>query len=166
MDFGYTDKVKQLQERLNDFMAREIVPRDKEWHQLTEAGTFPPAFCEDIKAKAKADRAKAKRKRANARRRAKAAKQRAKDAREKCKKAVKASAKARTAWKKALAEFEKNSKSKRLKAAEKAANRAADLTRGDDLLQARFKLVGKANISSCNFDRKLLRTGFRSRPHN
>ena len=55
MDFGYSDKVKQLQERVTDFMVREIVPRDKEWHKQTEAGTFPPAFCEDIKAKAKAE---------------------------------------------------------------------------------------------------------------
>jgi len=36
-------------------MAREIVPRDKEWHELTESGVFPPAFCEDIKSKAKAE---------------------------------------------------------------------------------------------------------------
>ncbi|MEL0079976.1 MAG: acyl-CoA dehydrogenase family protein, partial [Rhodospirillales bacterium] len=55
MDFGYSDKVKQLQERVSDFMAREIVPRDKEWHELTESGVFPPAFCEDIKSKAKAE---------------------------------------------------------------------------------------------------------------
>ena len=55
MDFGYSDKVKQLQEQLTDFMVREIVPRDKEWHELTEAGTFPPPFCDDIKAKAKAE---------------------------------------------------------------------------------------------------------------
>ncbi|MGZ0190678.1 MAG: acyl-CoA dehydrogenase family protein, partial [Alphaproteobacteria bacterium] len=53
MDFGYTDKVKQLQAQLSDFMVREIVPRDKEWHQLTAKGVFPPPFCDDIKAKAK-----------------------------------------------------------------------------------------------------------------
>ena len=55
MDFGYSAKVKQLQEHLTEFMVREIVPRDKEWHELTEAGTFPPPFCDDIKAKAKAE---------------------------------------------------------------------------------------------------------------
>ena len=54
MDFGYSDKVKALQEQLTQFMEREIVPRDREWHQLTEAGTFPPPFCKDIKAKARA----------------------------------------------------------------------------------------------------------------
>jgi acyl-CoA dehydrogenase len=53
MDFGYSPKVRELQERITQFMAREIVPRDKEWLELTEAGTFPPAFCRDIKAKAK-----------------------------------------------------------------------------------------------------------------
>ena len=55
MDFGYSDKVKELQERVTDFMVREIAPRDKEWHEQTEAGVFPPPFCEDIKAKAKAE---------------------------------------------------------------------------------------------------------------
>ena len=53
MDFAYSDKVKALQEQLTQFMEREIAPRDKEWHELTEAGTFPPAFCKDIKAKAR-----------------------------------------------------------------------------------------------------------------
>lgn len=55
MDFAYSDKVKALQEQLTQFMEREIAPRDKEWHELTEAGTFPPPFCAEIKAKAKAE---------------------------------------------------------------------------------------------------------------
>ncbi len=49
MDFGYSDKVRQLQEQLTRFMTREIVPRDKEWHELTEQGVFPPPFCAGIK---------------------------------------------------------------------------------------------------------------------
>lgn len=53
MDFAYSDKVKQLQEQLTRFMAREIVPKDREWHDSVEAGVFPPPFCAAIKAKAK-----------------------------------------------------------------------------------------------------------------
>ncbi|MCY4318447.1 MAG: acyl-CoA dehydrogenase family protein [Alphaproteobacteria bacterium] len=53
MDFGYSDKVRQLQEQLTRFMTREIVPRDKEWHELTEQGVFPPPFCAGIKQHAK-----------------------------------------------------------------------------------------------------------------
>lgn len=52
MDFAYTDKVKELQQRLTDFMAREIAPRDKAWHEQTEAGQFPPDFYWDLKQKA------------------------------------------------------------------------------------------------------------------
>ena len=52
MDFAYTDKVKELQQRLTDFMAREIAPRDKAWHEQTEAGQFPPDFYWDLKKKA------------------------------------------------------------------------------------------------------------------
>ena len=53
MDFGYSDRVRQLQEQLTRFMAREIVPRDKEWHELTEQGVFPPPFCAGIKERAR-----------------------------------------------------------------------------------------------------------------
>src|SRR3546814_21148876 len=49
MDFGYTDKVKELQERLSAFMAREIAPRDRSWHEQAEAGRFPPDFYWDLK---------------------------------------------------------------------------------------------------------------------
>lgn len=52
MDFAYTDKVKELQHRLEDFMAKEIVPRDKGWHEQAEAGQFPPDFYWDVKQKA------------------------------------------------------------------------------------------------------------------
>jgi len=53
MDFDYSPKVKDLQEQLTRFMVEHIVPRDKEWHDATEKGVFPPAFCEGIKAAAK-----------------------------------------------------------------------------------------------------------------
>ena len=53
MDFAYSEKVKALQEQLTQFMEREIVPRDREWHELTKKGVFPPPFCKDIKEKAK-----------------------------------------------------------------------------------------------------------------
>ena len=53
MDFEYSPKVKELQARLTRFMEREIVPRDLDWHRQTEAGKFPPDFCEGIKARAK-----------------------------------------------------------------------------------------------------------------
>ena len=52
MDFAYTDKVKELQQRLTDFMAKEIVPRDHSWHQQADAGQFPPDFYWDLKEKA------------------------------------------------------------------------------------------------------------------
>ena len=52
MDFGYSPKVKELQERLTRFMEREIVPRDREWHRQAEAGQFPPDFYWDVKNKA------------------------------------------------------------------------------------------------------------------
>ncbi|MFN4089295.1 MAG: acyl-CoA dehydrogenase family protein [Alphaproteobacteria bacterium] len=52
MDFAYTDKVKELQQRLSTFMAKEIAPRDKAWHEQAEAGAFPPDFYWDLKAKA------------------------------------------------------------------------------------------------------------------
>ncbi len=52
MEFAYSPKVKELQERLTRFMAAEIAPRDRAWHEQAEAGQFPPDFYWDLKKKA------------------------------------------------------------------------------------------------------------------
>ena len=55
MDFAYTPRVKELEAQLTRFMETHVVPRDREWHRQSEAGKFPPDFCESIKAAAKAE---------------------------------------------------------------------------------------------------------------
>ena len=49
MDFEYSDKVKALAARVEDFMDRYILPHNQEWHHETEAGRFPSHIMEPLK---------------------------------------------------------------------------------------------------------------------
>ena len=53
MDFAYSDKVVQLQTKLNQFMEQYIVPRIREYNEEVHAGHYPVPFMEDLKALAK-----------------------------------------------------------------------------------------------------------------
>ena len=55
MDFAYTPKVRELEQRVREFVERHILPRNRAWHEAVEAGHFPPPFMEDLKALAKAE---------------------------------------------------------------------------------------------------------------
>jgi len=55
MDFDYSDRCKELQAKLTDFMEAHIVPRDKQWHEEVKAGRYPVSFMEDLKALAKSE---------------------------------------------------------------------------------------------------------------
>jgi acyl-CoA dehydrogenase len=55
MNFGYSPKVEDLRRRVRAFMDDHIVPRHRQWLDEVHAGHFPPAFMEDLKAKAKAE---------------------------------------------------------------------------------------------------------------
>ncbi|MDO8456328.1 MAG: acyl-CoA dehydrogenase family protein [Burkholderiaceae bacterium] len=53
MDFDYSPKVQALRQRLQDFIARYVLPYNGAWHGSVAAGVFPPPFMEDLKALAK-----------------------------------------------------------------------------------------------------------------
>jgi acyl-CoA dehydrogenase len=53
MDFNNSDKVKNLQCRLRDFMEDYVEPRIGQWRQEVHAGQFPVSFMEDLKALAR-----------------------------------------------------------------------------------------------------------------
>ncbi len=55
MDFEYSDKVKDLQGRVSDFMDAHVYPNEHVYHEQTEEGGrwCEPAIMEDIKAKAR-----------------------------------------------------------------------------------------------------------------
>lgn len=52
MDFEYSQKVRELRQKLLSFVEREIAPCHQEWTKLTEAGTYPTTIIERLKAKA------------------------------------------------------------------------------------------------------------------
>lgn len=56
MDFAYSDKVEALRARLQDFMDAHVQPADAEWKHEVEAGRYPMALIDGLKAKAKAER--------------------------------------------------------------------------------------------------------------
>jgi len=53
MDFEFSPETQQMQETLRRFMSRLVLPADREWHRLVEAGTYPLAVLEPLKAKAR-----------------------------------------------------------------------------------------------------------------
>jgi len=55
MDFSYTDKVKDLQLRVQQFMDEYIVPRCTQWKQEVHQGQYPVSFMDDLKALAKSE---------------------------------------------------------------------------------------------------------------
>ncbi len=54
MDFGYSQKVLDLQAKLRDFMAGLVVPNNERWHREVEAGAYPLDLIDELKAQAKA----------------------------------------------------------------------------------------------------------------
>ncbi|SFH94949.1 acyl-CoA dehydrogenase [Bosea sp. OK403] len=54
MDFAYSDKVEALRAKLQDFMDAHVQPADAAWKHEVEAGRYPIALIDGLKAKAKA----------------------------------------------------------------------------------------------------------------
>src|SRR5271169_1226151 len=54
MDFGYSQKVLDLQAKLRSFMAGLVLPNNERWHREVEAGSYPLELIDDLKAQAKA----------------------------------------------------------------------------------------------------------------
>ncbi len=55
MDFDYSAKTLELRQRLDDFMARYLLPYNPAWHQSVAQRIYPPPFVEDLKALAKSE---------------------------------------------------------------------------------------------------------------
>ncbi|POR51408.1 acyl-CoA dehydrogenase family protein [Bosea psychrotolerans] len=53
MDFAYSAKVEELRTRLQDFMDAHVQPADAAWKHEVEAGRYPMALIDGLKAKAK-----------------------------------------------------------------------------------------------------------------
>ena len=53
MDFSYSDKVRKLQRKLQDFMDDYVEPRMLEWRREVHAGQYPVSFMQDLKALAR-----------------------------------------------------------------------------------------------------------------
>ena len=53
MDFEYSPKVRALQEQLSAFMRDHVLPADPEFRRIAEAGEYPLAIVEDLKARAR-----------------------------------------------------------------------------------------------------------------
>lgn len=54
MDFAYSARVEELRGRLQDFMDAHVQPADAAWRHEAEAGRYPSALIDDLKAKARA----------------------------------------------------------------------------------------------------------------
>jgi len=54
MDFEFPAEVQQMQQTLRRFIEREVLPANDAWHRLAEAGSYPLAVVEPLKAKARA----------------------------------------------------------------------------------------------------------------
>ena len=55
MNFSYTPKVLDLQQRVQSFMDTNILPHIDDWHRQTQKGNLPLALLEELKSKARAD---------------------------------------------------------------------------------------------------------------
>lgn len=53
MDFEFSPDTQQIQETLRRFMTRLVLPADRQWHELAEAGIYPLSVLEPLKAKAR-----------------------------------------------------------------------------------------------------------------
>ena len=53
MDFALSPLAQDLCQRLEDFMARYVLPYNAAWHQSVVEGQYPPVFLEDLKALAR-----------------------------------------------------------------------------------------------------------------
>jgi acyl-CoA dehydrogenase len=53
MDFEFSPDVQQMQTTLRRFMDEHVLPADREWARLADAGTYPLAVVEPLKAKAR-----------------------------------------------------------------------------------------------------------------
>ncbi|NYT64436.1 acyl-CoA dehydrogenase family protein [Alcaligenaceae bacterium] len=52
MDFAYSKKTQELQENLEQFMSRYVLPRYQEFEDIAARGEFPLAIIDELKAKA------------------------------------------------------------------------------------------------------------------
>lgn len=55
MDFAYSARVEELRTRLQAFMDAHVQPADARWREEVEAGRYPIALIDGLKAKAKAE---------------------------------------------------------------------------------------------------------------
>ena len=55
MDFAYSARVEELRTRLQAFMDTHIQPADAQWREEVEAGRYPMALIDGLKARAKAE---------------------------------------------------------------------------------------------------------------
>ncbi|WP_324133610.1 acyl-CoA dehydrogenase family protein [Bosea sp. (in: a-proteobacteria)] len=55
MDFAYSARVEELRTRLQAFMDAHVQPADARWREEVEAGRYPIALIDGLKARAKAD---------------------------------------------------------------------------------------------------------------
>jgi acyl-CoA dehydrogenase len=53
MDFAPSERSRELDRRLADFIDDHVLPRNAEWHRSVADGVFPPPFLADLKALAK-----------------------------------------------------------------------------------------------------------------
>ena len=53
MDFTYSEKVRRLQRRLQDFMDEYVEPRMQQWRREVHEGSYPVSFMDDLKALAR-----------------------------------------------------------------------------------------------------------------
>ena len=53
MDFEFSPQVQQMQSTLRRFMNERVLPADREWMRLADAGTYPLQVLEPLKARAK-----------------------------------------------------------------------------------------------------------------
>ena len=49
MDFEHSPQAQALQQQLNEFMARYVLPHNPAWHQAVQQGMNPPPSLEDLK---------------------------------------------------------------------------------------------------------------------
>ncbi len=54
MDFSHSPRVQTLRAEMAAFLEQQILPANRHWHALAEAGTYPLDVIEPLKAKAKA----------------------------------------------------------------------------------------------------------------